>query len=147
MKRSERTRIMVEGDLALVQSIADDVVNSLGQDALCMLEEPHEELVMIQVRDTAKGERFYLGEALVTACRVRVSDVDGLGIVMGYQPERAYALAVIDAAFAGAVNSLRLACFEEFLTREACRLSAAQEVQDSLVGRTKVNFSTMDVEV
>lgn len=138
---------MVEGDLALVQSIAEDVLNSLGQNALCMLEEPHEELVMIQVRDTAKGERFYLGEALITTCRVRVSDVDGLGIVMGYQPERAYALAVIDAAFAGAVNSLRLACFEEILTQEASRLAAAQAAQDNLIDRTKVNFSTMDAEV
>ena len=72
MKRYERTRALVEGDPALARAIVCEVERDGAQDAVAVLDEPHEELVMVQARETAQGSLFFLGEALMTSCRVRV---------------------------------------------------------------------------
>ena len=54
---------------------------------------------MVQARETAQGSLFFLGEALMTSCRVRVGDAVGLGLVLGSDRCRAYELAVVDAVF------------------------------------------------
>lgn len=59
---------------------------------------PRQGLVMCQVRETARNSRFYLGEALMTECRVRLGSVEGLGVVLGTNAELAHDMAVIDAA-------------------------------------------------
>ena len=74
MKRYERTRALVEGDPALARAIVCEVERDGAQDAVAVLDEPREELVMVQARETAQGSLFFLGEALTTSCRVRVGD-------------------------------------------------------------------------
>lgn len=83
MKRYERTRALVEGDPALARAIVCEVERDGAQDAVAVLDEPREELVMVQARETAQGSLFFLGEALMTSCRVRVGDAVGLGLVLG----------------------------------------------------------------
>ena len=97
MKRYERTRALVEGDPALARAIVCEVERDGAQDAVAVLDEPREELVMVQARETAQGSLFFLGEALMTSCRVRVGDAVGLGLVLGSDRCRAYELAVVDA--------------------------------------------------
>ena len=54
-----------------------------------VLSAPRQGLVMCEVRDTARCSRFYMGEALMTECRVLVSgpgagqEAEGLGAVLG----------------------------------------------------------------
>ena len=113
MKRYERTRALVEGDPALARAIVCEVERDGSQGAVAVLDEPREELVMVQARETAQGSLFFLGEALTTSCRVRVGDAVGLGLVLGSDRCRAYELAVVDAVFsfparrAGARRSAR----------------------------------------
>ena len=73
MKRYERTRALVEGDPALARAIVCEVERDGAQGAVAVLDEPREELVMVQARETAQGSLFFLGEALMTSCRVRVA--------------------------------------------------------------------------
>ena len=74
LKRYERTRALVEGDPALARAIVCEVERDGSQGAVAVLDEPREELVMVQARETAQGSLFFLGEALMTSCRVRVGD-------------------------------------------------------------------------
>ncbi len=104
MKRYERTRALVEGDPALARAIVCEVERDGSQGAVAVLDEPREELVMVQARETAQGSLFFLGEALMTSCRVRVGDAVGLGLVLGSDRCRAYELAVVDAVFSGAAG-------------------------------------------
>ena len=147
MKRYERTRVLVEGDPSLAGEIVRDIEtggSGNGAPAISVLDEPREELVMVQVRETAEGSLFYLGEALMTSCRVRVDDSVGLGMLLGSNRSRAYELAVIDAAFSG-TDGVRLAArWDARLAEEAARVRGCERAQQEVVERTKVDFSTMD---
>ena len=101
LTRYNRTRALVEGDPAVARAIVCDVERDEARTPVTVLDEPREELVMVQARETAQGSLFFLGEALMTSCRVRVGDAVGLGLVLGSDRCRAYELAVVDAAFSG----------------------------------------------
>ncbi|HIT44967.1 MAG TPA: phosphonate C-P lyase system protein PhnG [Candidatus Aphodovivens excrementavium] len=147
MKRYERTRVLVEGNPSLASEIVRDVEAGVGGDGapvISVLDEPREELVMVQVRETAQGSLFYLGEALMTSCRVRVGETVGLGLLLGSNRCRAYELAVIDAAFSGPGGAAFAARWDDRLAQEAARIRACEAAEQQLVQRTKVDFSTMD---
>ena len=55
LKRYERTRALVDGDPSLAREIVREVEGELGAEALEELDAPREELVMVQVRETAQG--------------------------------------------------------------------------------------------
>ena len=65
MRRYERTRALVEGDPALARAIVCEIERESERGAICVLDEPREELVMVQARETAQGSLFFLG-----ACHV-----------------------------------------------------------------------------
>ena len=144
MKRYERTRALVEGDPALARAIVCEVERDGSQGAVAVLDEPREELVMVQARETAQGSLFFLGEALMTSCRVRVGETVGLGLLLGSNRCRAYELAVIDAAFSGPGGAAFAARWDDRLSKEAARIRAREAAEQQLIQRTKVDFSTMD---
>lgn len=146
MRRYERTRALVEGDPLLARSIVCAIEEELGSDAVCVLDEPREELVMVKVRETAKGSLFYLGEALATSCRVRIGDAVGIGLVMGSNRCRAYELAVIDAAFAGEAGAARADRWDARLREELAAVDAREAAEVARAATTRVDFSTMEVE-
>lgn len=146
VKRYERTRVLVEGDPLLAREIVRDVEQRGGgsASAVTVLDEPREELVMVQVRETAQGSLFYLGEALMTSCRVRVGGAVGLGMILGDNRCRAYELAVADAAFSGPDGAAFAQRWDDRLAQEARRIRRREEEAWRLAQRTKVDFSTMD---
>lgn len=146
MKRYERTRALVEGDPALARAIVCEVERDGSQGAVAVLDEPREELVMVQVRETAQGGLFYLGEALMTSCRVRVGSSVGLGLVLGGDRCRAYELAVVDAAFAGEAGAPRAERWDGRLRQELAHIEEREAAEARRVAMTKVDFSTMKVE-
>ena len=97
MSRRARTEILVESPAALAHDLARAIEAELP---VRVVVPPRQGLVMNQVRETARNSRFYLGEALMSECRVRIGDVEGLGVVLGADDELARSLAVIDAAYA-----------------------------------------------
>lgn len=146
MKRYERTRALVEGDPALARAIVCEVERDGAHDAVAVLDEPREELVMVQARETAQGSLFFLGEALTTSCRVRVGDAVGLGLVLGSDRCRAYELAVVDAVFSGAAGDAWASRWDASLRAELARVEARDQREARRTAATKVDFSTMKVE-
>lgn len=144
VRRYERTRVLVEGSPALSR----EIVCSIEQEGqgIEVLDEPREELVMVKVRETAQRSLFYLGEVLATTCRVRVGGSVGFGIVMGSDRCAAYELAVIDAAFASDGFGGREEA-ERMIAAEAERLERDERRKLGTRERTRVDFSTMDVEL
>lgn len=146
MKRYERTRALVEGDPALARAIVCEVERDGSQGAVAVLDEPREELVMVQARETAQGSLFFLGEALTTSCRVRVGDAVGLGLVLGSDRCRAYELAVVDAVFSGAAGDAWASRWDASMRAELARVEARDQREARRTAATKVDFSTMKVE-
>lgn len=144
MRRYERTRVLVEGSPTLSREIVRSVEQ--GGQEIEVLDEPREELVMVKVRETAQRGLFYLGEALATTCRVRVDDAVGYGMVLGSNRCAAYELALIDAAFASDGFAGREEA-ERKLAEEAARLERDGRRKLGVRERTRVDFSTMDVEL
>lgn len=101
---------------------------------------------MVQVRETAQGGLFYLGEALMTSCRVRVGSSVGLGLVLGGDRCRAYELAVVDAAFAGEAGAPRAERWDGRLRQELAHIEEREAAEARRVATRKVDFSTMKVE-
>lgn len=144
MKRHERTRILVEGDRDIVQRIVADVEAAAS---IAVLDDPQESLVMVKVRESAQRSLFYLGEALMTTCRVNVEGAQGLGMVLGSDRSLAYALAVADAAFGLDDERFDKQAWKEAMVAESQRLAAKTAAERARVAATRVDFSTMDVEL
>ena len=144
MRRRERTRILVDGDRALARSMASEVESAFPVE---VLDDPREGLVMVKVRESAKRQQFYLGEALMTSCRVKVGDAQGLGMVMGDDRQLAFDLALIDAAFSLESGSIDTAQWEEQLRAARVRIDAEQAREQAIANKTRVDFSTMEVEL
>ena len=136
----------MEGDPALARAIVCEVERDGSQGAVAVLDEPREELVMVQARETAQGSLFFLGEALTTSCRVRVGDAVGLGLVLGSDRCRAYELAVVDAVFSGAAGDAWASRWDASLRAELARVEARDQREARRTAATKVDFSTMKVE-
>lgn len=128
--------------------LSHEIVRSIeqGGQEIEVLDEPREELVMVEVRETAQRTLFYLGEVLATTCRVRVDGTLGFGMVMGSDRCAAYELAVIDAAFEGGGFAGREDA-ERLIAEEAGRLEREERSKLGVRERTRVDFSTMDVEL
>ena len=141
MNRYERTRVLVGGDPGVAQAIAAEI------EEICeveVLDAPREELVMVKVRESARNSLFYLGEALMCSCRVRIADAMGFGYVLGSKRNAAYNLALIDAAFSSGEEFERMPKWEERIEKEAKRQRDKRAKNRVLIERTRVDFSTMD---
>ncbi|WP_404330263.1 phosphonate C-P lyase system protein PhnG [Mesobacillus maritimus] len=140
MKRRRRTEILINGS----QKRTEDMVHVIDEHyQVKVIQEPESGLVMVKVRETSQNSLFYPGEVLVTECKVQIKGTIGIGIVTGDQPELAYNLAVIDAAFEAklpeTIGWVRLLENEEKLILEQ-RAAASHTIL-----KTKVDFETMDV--
>ena len=130
----------MEGDRRVALDLAALIEGELPAEEVVA---PHQGLVMNQVRETARNTRFYLGEALMTECRVRVAGADGLGVVLGADGELARALAVVDAAYA---CESQLACLPEVdrrIDRAACGLDSQRAHDAARVLTSCVVFDEM----
>jgi alpha-D-ribose 1-methylphosphonate 5-triphosphate synthase subunit PhnG len=143
LQRYERTRILVEGDPSLAQGIAAEIE---AECAVEVVDEPHEELVMVKVRESVRNSLFYLGEALMCSCRVKLGDTMGYGMALGSRRNLAYNLALIDAAFASGAAQEKVPGWEHLIRKEAQRIARRQAKEAARVDKTRVDFSTMKVE-
>lgn len=140
LTRRRRTQILADSRPAVAEDLA-----ALVERHYPVVEvfPPRQGLVMCQVRETARNSRFYLGEALMTECRVRIGEVEGLGAVLGSNSAQARAMAVVDAALS---HTEPLTCTDELerklLEAESVLLrDTAHDRAQTLVSR--VDFDTM----
>lgn len=141
MKRKERTQVLVEGDRDLLGSIAREVEQVHDVE---VVREPVEELVMLKMRESARRSQFYLGEALMTSCVVRIGEAYGYGMVLGEDREKAFDLAIVDAAYALDDLADDRRAYDERIAEEQERIAAQRRLRNEAVLRTQVDFSTME---
>lgn len=96
-------------------------------------------LVMLPMRDTARGAAFHLGEVLVAQAHVRARGARGYGVRRGRDLEAAMAMALVDLAAALGVARDRCAAF---LAQEAAAQAAADEATLRRVEATRVEMET-----
>ena len=94
-------------------------------------------LVMLPMRDTVQGTDFFLGEVLVAEAHIRTRGVEGYGMVIGRDLERAMAVAVLDAA-----RALGLPDAAEFARAGAARQAATDRETLRRVEATRVDMET-----
>lgn len=98
-------------------------------------------LVMLPMRDTVAGTDFHLGEVLVAEAHIRLGahGVEGYGMIVGRDTERAMAMAVIDAALTAGIAAERLTA----MVAEAAA-AQAEEDRETLrkVAATRVEMET-----
>lgn len=141
MKRKARTEILIQGSATIARDFAKEIEMRY---TVTVIQQPENGLVLLKARETAKKSLFYLGEILVTECKVQIHDSIGIGIVKGHQEELAYCLAVIDAAYQAELLETRV--WSHILEKEKENIQKnRQELQQSIL-RTKVSFETMDVQ-
>lgn len=140
MKRKRRTEILVKGSRKIPEELAHEMEQRYQVKTI---QEPEYGLVMLKVRETSQKTLFYLGEVLVTECKVQIQDQIGFGVVSGDQPELAYQLAVIDAAFEGGFPETTR--WLNLLETEEKNLLENHKFMNSSILKTKVSFETMDV--
>lgn len=141
MNRKERTEILIKGNEELALKICGEILDKYKVE---VVEEPNHGLVMIKMREWAKKSLFYMGEILVTEAKVYVEGNCGIGIVAGDKPKMAYDLAVIDGAYGANVPEIDK--WDSLLLEEKENILKREELEAKKILKTKVDFSTMDVE-
>jgi len=96
-------------------------------------------LVMLPMRDTARGVAFHLGEVLVAEAHVRAGGQEGYGMRRGRDLEAAMAMALVDLATALGIGHSDIA---DFVTREMARKSAEDNDRLRAVEATRVDMET-----
>lgn len=146
ISRRKRTEALVEGDPLLAAKLARMIEEQLRVEVLSA---PRQGLVMCEVRDTARCSRFYMGEALMTECRVLVSgpgagqEAEGLGAVLGVDEGLVYSLAVIDAACALPGSLECRIQLEQYIENAWHSLCEARSAQDAQTLASRVAFDEM----
>ncbi|MFB5188994.1 phosphonate C-P lyase system protein PhnG [Alicyclobacillus fastidiosus] len=139
MKRKQMTRILVEGDRTLLERLASQVE---AAHEVHVNRKPENSLVMMKTFDPVASQPFYLGEVMVTQCTVTVNGHRGIGVLMGDEPDRAYYLAVVDAAVNASIPESFL--WEPVLLEEEKRVNRRQYEEYARVEKSKVQFETME---
>lgn len=138
--RRTRTEVLVQSDPHVVLELAELVER---ETEVVETVTPHQGLVMCQVRESARNSRFYLGEVLVTECRVRIGDEEGLGVLVGDDAARARALAVIDAAYAQKEGLSCIAELERVIVGAQESLTLRRRTEDARTYVSRVEFNEM----
>lgn len=139
LKKSRLTKILVEGDSVLLKNMAAEVEK---EAEIRMEKPPQTSLVMMKALDSVSTQPFYMGEVLVTECMVAIEDHFGMGVIMGEEPDRAYQIAVIDAAFNAHLPVVdRLM---PLLEKEEGHIMESQSMESAIASASRVRFDTME---
>lgn len=132
----EMLGVLARADVARLKAFAEPLVADLPDITVI---ENRTGLVMLPMRDTAKGTHFHLGEALMSEARIAAGGYEGYGMRRGRDLEAAMAMAVVDLAVA--LGHAPEDC-AGFLDREAH--AQAQADHDTLcrVEATRVDMET-----
>tara|TARA_R110002020_G_scaffold26347_8_gene85125 strand:+ start:827 stop:1216 length:390 start_codon:yes stop_codon:yes gene_type:complete len=127
--------VLARADADRLKQIGGQFVDALG--ALEVLES-RTGLVMLPMRDTARGTSFHLGEVLVAQAHIRSGEQQGYGMRTGRDLEAAMAMALLDLAWTMNVSKDRIAAFVR-------AEDSAQQAEDETTLR-RVEATRIDME-
>ena len=138
MDKKRFTRILARAERQDVAKMSADIQKTYNP---VIVKEPGKTLTMIKMREPVMQSLFYIGEVIVYEAVVEIDGVQGVAVVMGDDAERAFNIAIIDAAankgvFTGMNTLLELEKEQnDLLMRE-----------NAMHLKTMVNFESMDQE-
>lgn len=135
MRRKERTRILAEGNPALLDRLAEQVEKAYPIE---VVREPERSLVMCRAVDSVANQPFYLGELLITECTVSIRETEGFGAIAGENADFAYKLAVVDAACRARLPETE--GWDKLLKDEEERIRQKTAEEHARIEQTKVQF-------
>lgn len=106
-----------------------------------LVKESEEGLVMVKIKDGVYGEKFYIGEILITETSVHLDGALGMGIVQGVNHRKSYLMAVIDAAFN--LETFKKAELVKKIEVWEKEISDVYRDEKAMVEGSKVKFNTM----
>lgn len=127
--------ILARANATRLSELAENLLPGLGHVEVL---QSRTGLVMLPMRDTVKSTDFHLGEILVAEAHIRAAEIEGYGMVIGRDLDRAMAMAVVDAA--ACLGQTAEIC--AFLHREASALDAADTARLCEIEATRVNMET-----
>jgi len=139
MTRSRIAQVLIEGDREFLKRLCGQIGERYRVEPV---RPPSRTLVMGKARDPVSGKPFYLGEILATECTVAIGPAHGFGILLGEDAEKAYELAVVDAALNARLPET--AGWTAEFEREERKLVERWKKDQERVMRTKVQFDTME---
>jgi alpha-D-ribose 1-methylphosphonate 5-triphosphate synthase subunit PhnG len=104
-----------------------------------LLTGPRLGLVMLNVRESVAERQFYAGEILVTEVTVELGGQFGFGMIIGNDPRRALAAALVDAALAR--NDALAGQLRTALDDLAAAITHTQRQAYRAVAASKVDFT------
>jgi len=132
----DRLGTLARADAARLKAFAESLIADLPDIEVL---QSRTGLVMLPMRDTARGVAFHLGEVLMSEAHIRQGDTDGYGMRRGHDLEAAMAMALVDLALAMGV---RAADCTAFCADEARRLHEQDSAVLRRVEATRVNMET-----
>lgn len=138
MEKRKLSYILAHTD---IEKLKKEVEKLKTNHKISKVKEPEIGLAMVKVKDGVYNKNFYIGEILITECSVHFDGTLGIGIIQDDNPEKAYFMSVIDAAF----NCKNFNKEELTKTIEKWK----QEIKDkyieekAMVEGSKVKFETM----
>jgi alpha-D-ribose 1-methylphosphonate 5-triphosphate synthase subunit PhnG len=105
MNKKEMFKIMCKGSRDKVIELATGIEKKYD---VKITKKPAKTLVMLKMRETAAGTKFYLGELLACEATVEIDKVPGMAITAGDDFDKVLAMAVIDAAFNAGLPETKL---------------------------------------
>jgi alpha-D-ribose 1-methylphosphonate 5-triphosphate synthase subunit PhnG len=113
----------------------------LAGEEIAIVRGPLTGLVMMSAQDACNVE-FHLGEVLVTEAEVSYRGINGYGMVVGDDPERALARASVEAV-GNSDNVSLYRRISRFFAAEAKKVAALRKREAALLAGTQVRFETM----
>jgi len=117
------------------------LLNILPMEEVKVKRGPQPGCLMIKAKDCF-GVDFCLGEALVFEAEVEYKGIEGYGLVLAEEEEKAVAVAVLEAIFKSEEESLKKKLYR-FLSKEKKKIEESWEKERKLIAKTKVQFETM----
>jgi len=139
LESSDRGRILAEGETRAWERLAGEILSCAR---VRIIRPPAASLVMMRARDPVEGIVFNPGEVLITECEVEMDQARGWGCIMGDEPAKALAAAIIDAALNNG-HHLKDKILEELRLQEE-KINSLLQLEYKLAGRTRVDFETME---
>lgn len=130
-----RLDTLARADAERLKAFAETLLPDLGEIEVLR---SRTGLVMLPMRDTARGTAFHLGEVLVSEAHVRSGAHQGYGMRRGHDLEAAMAMALVDLAQSADIAVDACAAF--------CAGEAAAQARADLDRLRRVEATRVDME-
>lgn len=138
MEKKRLFKILAKAENAKVSCLAKKIKDKYS---VTIVKKPEKTLAMIKMREPVMESLFYLGEVIICEAVVMLDGVKGMAVTMGDDFDKVTDMAIIDAACNKGV-------FEDYATLEQLEQKQilAEQRENAMFMKTKVNFHSMDAE-